>query len=61
MSIQDPTDDVEVVTLALPLDRATIDWLSRMSRGNNQSAAEMIAFMLSAIREDDDAAHRTMH
>lgn len=54
-------EDVEVVTLAIPLDRATVAWLSRMSQGNDAAAAEMIASMLNSIREDDEQAHRVLN
>jgi hypothetical protein len=53
-------DDVEIVPLALPLDRATISWLSRMSR-NDIEAAELIASILREVVIDDERAHSTMH
>jgi hypothetical protein len=54
-------DDVEIVRLELPLDRETVSWLSRLSRGCDNEAAQMIASMLKDIREDDEAAHATLH
>lgn len=54
-------DDVEIVPLALPLDRATISWLTRLSRGNDATAAEFIASIVREVREDDEAAHATKH
>ena len=53
-------DDVEIVTLALPLDRETVSWLARMSR-NDVEAAEMVAWMIQQIRRDDEAAKQTLH
>lgn len=53
-------DDVEIVSLDLPLDRETVSWLSRMSR-NDVEAAEMVASILKMIVQDDEAAHATMH
>ena len=53
-------DDVEFVALALPLDRATISWLNSMSK-NDCEAAEIVAHMLRAIREDDESAHRVLN
>lgn len=53
-------DEVEVVPLALPLDRKTISWLNRMSK-NDIEAAEVVASMLRAIREDDESSHRTLN
>jgi hypothetical protein len=55
------TDDIEVVPLALPLDRATVAWLLRLSGGNDSEAAEMIASMIRSIREDDENAHQILH
>lgn len=54
-------DDVEVVSLDLPLDRATVSWLSRMAKGSDSQAAEMVASMLKMIREDDESADATLH
>jgi hypothetical protein len=53
-------DDVEFVPLALPLDRATISWLNRMSR-NDVEAAEIVASLIRSIREDDERAHRMLN
>ena len=53
-------DDVEIVSLALPLDRATVAWLCKISV-DDRDAAEKVACMLRAIREDDDYAHRSLH
>jgi hypothetical protein len=53
-------DDVEFVPLALPLDRATISWLNGMSK-NDCEAAEIVAHMLRAIREDDEQTHRVLN
>ena len=54
-------DDVEFVPLALPLDRETISWLTRLSQGNDATAAEFIASIVREAREDDEAAHATKH
>lgn len=53
--------EVEVVPLALPLDRDTVAWLLKMSKGDDSAAAEIVADMLRAIREDDEDAHRVLH
>ena len=52
---------VEIVTLPLPLDQATIRWLSQMCGGCDHAAAELIASLVRSIRIDDEAAHSTMH
>lgn len=54
-------DDVELVRLALPLDRDTISWLAKLARGNDVEAAKIVASMLHDIRVDDEAAHSTLH
>lgn len=54
------SDDVELVSMDLPLDRETVSWLSRMAR-NDAEAAEMVASMLKMIREDDESASATLH
>lgn len=54
------TDDVEIVSLDLPLDRETLSWLSRISR-DDADAAEKVASILKMIREDDEALHSTVH
>lgn len=54
------TDDVEIVSLDLPLDRETLSWLSRISR-DDTDAAEKVASILKMIREDDEASHSTIH
>jgi hypothetical protein len=56
----DVEDDVEIVPLALPLDRATIAWLGLISRDDVDAAAK-IAEMLRMIREDDELYHRTLN
>lgn len=53
-------DDVEIVSLALPLDRATFVWLSKISV-DDRDAAEKVACILRMIREDDDYAHQSLH
>lgn len=53
-------EDVEIVPLELPLDRATIAWLGRMS-ANDRDAAKKVAHMLRLIREDDEIADRVLH
>lgn len=53
--------DVEVVPLALPLDPETCAWLRKISKANDGAAAEIVAEMLRAIREDDEDAHRVLH
>jgi len=50
-------DDVEVVPLELPLDLRTIAWLARLTHVTGDRAADIVASMLRAIREDDEAAH----
>jgi len=52
--------DVELVPLALPLDRETISWLNGMSRDDVEAAVK-IAEMLRMIREDDERADQTLH
>ena len=59
--LDEETEEVEIVPLALPLDRATVAWLLRISRGNDAEAAEMVASMIRAIREDDEMSHRSLH
>lgn len=56
----DDIDEVEIVPLALPLDRATVAWLAGLSK-NDIEAAEIIASMLKAIREDDEIEHRVLN
>jgi hypothetical protein len=56
----DVEDDVEIVPLALPLDRATIAWLGLISRDDVDAAAK-IAEMLRMIREHDELFHRTLN
>jgi hypothetical protein len=60
--IPNDTDDepVEIVALALPLDRKTLSWLTKMSK-NDIEAAQVVADMLRAIREDDEQAERILH
>ena len=53
--------DIEVVPLSLPLDRATVSWLLRLARGNDITAAEIVASMIRSIREDDEMLERTYH
>jgi hypothetical protein len=53
-------DDIELVSLALPLDRDTIAWLNKLAR-DDVEAARIIASMLHDIRIDDEAAHSTLH
>ena len=57
----DELDDVEIVPIALPLDRGTVAWLCRISHANDAAAAEIIATMLRAIREDDEESHRVLN
>ena len=52
--------DVELVPLALPLDRETISWLNEMSADDVEAAAK-IAEMIRMIREDDQLADVTLH
>ena len=61
MSLPDhQSDDVELVTMTLPLNRETVAWLSRVAR-NDAEAAQMIASMVKMIVEEDDLAHATRH
>ena len=53
--------EVEVVPLSLPLDRETVAWLLKISKGSDSAAAEIVADMLRAIREDDEDAHQVLH
>ena len=53
--------EVEVVPLALPLDRATVSWLIKLTGGSDTEAAELIASMIRAIREDDERSNQTLH
>jgi hypothetical protein len=53
--------DAEPVPLVLPLDQATLQWLTHLSGGNDTVAAEIIASMLRDIRVDDEAMHETRH
>lgn len=54
-------DDVEIVPLALPLDRDTVSWLMRMTKGDDAQAAEIIASIVRQVREDDEGAHRVLN
>lgn len=60
LDIMDDDGEVELVPLALPLDRETISWLARMSK-DDVEAAEVVASMLRAIREDDEVNHRVLN
>lgn len=55
------SEDVDPVTLTLPIDRATLRWLAALSKGSDEAAAQHIAEILRDIREDDEAAHRHFH
>jgi len=59
--LEEEIEDVENVPLVLPLDRATVAWLLRISLGNDDYAACLIASMIRAIREDDEISHRNLH
>jgi len=54
-------DDIELVPLSLPLDRATRKWLVGIAKGSDNEAARIIASMLHDIRVDDERAHSTLH
>lgn len=54
---QSEEDDVEVVPMELPLDRATIAWLARLHNLTGDHPRIMIASMLRMIRTDDEALH----
>lgn len=60
LDIMDDDGEVELVPLALPLDRETISWLARLSK-DDVEAAEVVASMLRAIREDDEINHRVLN
>ena len=61
-SVMDPDDDSrEPVPLVLPMDRATLAWLARLSGGNDERAAQIVASMLHDICLDDECAHATKH
>jgi hypothetical protein len=51
----------EPVPLVLPLDRATLSWLTMLSGGDDEMAAEIVASMVAMIRIDDEAAHRQLN
>jgi hypothetical protein len=59
----EPEDEIrrEPIPLVLPLDPDTVRWLTMLSRGNDEAAAEIVASMLRDIRIDDEAAHATKH
>jgi hypothetical protein len=43
------------------MDRATLAWLARLSGGNDERAAQIVASMLHDICLDDECAHATKH
>jgi hypothetical protein len=58
----DLDDDIrEPIPLVLPLDRATVAWLTALAGGSDEQAAEIVASMLHDIRVDDEAEHATKH
>jgi hypothetical protein len=59
--LEEEIEDVEHVPLVLPLDRATVAWLLRLSLGNDNYAASLVASMIRSIREDDELFHQTLH
>jgi len=61
MSSHAEEHEVEVVPLAIPLDRATLAWLAALAGGCDERAAAIVASMLRDIRVDDEAAHRQIH
>lgn len=54
---QSEEDEVEVVPMELPLDRATIAWLAHLHNLTGDHPRIMIASMLRMIRVDDEALH----
>jgi hypothetical protein len=58
---EDSIDEIEVIPLALPMDRDTVAWLLQLSNGDDAVAAELIASMIRSIREDDEAFNQTLH
>jgi hypothetical protein len=62
MKPQEDDDRVESIPLPpIPMDAATRRWLTALSRGCDQKAAEIIGETLLMIRLDDEAAHATKH
>lgn len=57
----DDLDDVEIVPLALPLDRDTVAWLLRMTNGDDAHAAEIVASIVRQVREDDEEVNRVLN
>jgi hypothetical protein len=57
----DEIEEIELVPLALPLDPATVEWLRKISKGNDIEAAEIVASIIRAIREDDEETQTTLH
>lgn len=57
----DDVEDIEIVPLALPLDRGTVAWLLRMTEGDDAKAAEIIASIVREVRVDDEQAHRVLN
>lgn len=60
LELHEDIEEVELVPLALPLDRKTIEWLNGLS-DNDVEAAELIASILRDVREEDECAHRVLN
>jgi hypothetical protein len=60
-AICDDDEDVEPVTVDLPLDAETCEWLQGLSRQSGASIGWMIASMLRHIRIDDEEAGLRVH
>lgn len=55
-----PDDEEQVegyVTVTLPMDRATAEWLNAMACDTGAEPEVLIASLLKAIRVDDQSAH----
>jgi hypothetical protein len=45
------------VTVTLPMDQATVDWLNALAEDTGAEPATLIVSMLKAIRVDDERMH----
>ena len=57
MALEDD-DDHGYLTVSLPIDKATVEWLDKLSAVTGDRPEALIASMLQMIRVDDEAAHR---
>lgn len=54
----DEDDQIEgYVTVTLPMDKATVEWLNAMANDTGAQPETLISSMLKAIRADDQASH----